>query len=216
MNPFLKKYLGINLIVVAIVGILFISAGIYGVWRVRHTAIVVLDTVLSSVETTLNTTEAGLAVLDKSVKAATNTLDSTVQATEGIAQTVNEANTLLGNIADIASVFGIEMDAPDPQGDSVGEDIQAVNDNLNEMSSSLDEAQEVLNDYQRSVDDAQEQLTNIREHGPTWITMFAVILTSILLWLGVAQIGLLLQGWEMMQERETLPDGENAGERTES
>ncbi len=199
MHPFLKKFLGVTLIVVAILGMVFSAAGVYGVWQMRAAAIRSLDEVVNMFEVTLDTTEAGLNVLDQSLDATTGTLDSTLQTTEGIVQTLDEISGLINSVAGIASMFGAEVDTPDGAGNDLAGNVQEMANDLSDVAASLDEAQSVIASYQGSVDRAQTQLANIREHGPTWITVFTVVMTIILVWLAIAQIGLLLQGWEMLR-----------------
>jgi methyl-accepting chemotaxis protein len=204
MTPFFKKFLGITLIVVAIFGMIFSSVGVYSVWAIRSAVIRSLDDMVELFEITLDTTEAGLNVLDQSLGATTDTLDSTLATTTGIAQTLNDISGLIGGIADIASMFGAEVDTPASDDEALSTNVQEMADDLSDITTSLNEAQEVIDRYQVNVDQAQAQLENFRENGPMWITAFAVIMTIILVWLAIAQIGLLLQGWAMVRP-EQLP-----------
>ena len=208
MTPFFKKFLGITLIVVAIFGMIFSSVGVYSVWAIRSAVIRSLDDMVELFEITLDTTEAGLNVLDQSLGATTDTLDSTLATTTGIAQTLNDISGLIGGIADIASMFGAEVDTPASDDEALSTNVQEMADDLSDITTSLNEAQEVIDRYQVNVDQAQAQLENFRENGPMWITAFAVIMTIILVWLAIAQIGLLLQGWAMVRP-EPAPQTES-------
>ncbi len=63
------------------------------------------------------------------------------------------------------------------------------------------EAQNVVDNYQIAVNGAKFQLENIQQNGPTWITVTTVVMTIILVWLAIAQVGLLLQGAELIRRK---------------
>ncbi len=82
---------------------------------------------------------------------------------------------------------------------SIQKDVNLMADNINTIKASLEDAQGVVNAYQKLVSDMQTRTTHVEERLPEWITILAVLMTFIFLWLGVAQIGLFLQGWELIQ-----------------
>jgi methyl-accepting chemotaxis protein len=76
--------------------------------------------------------------------------------------------------------------------------------NLSAIGGSLDSAQTVIVQYQTVVKDMQGQLTLIRTGMPTWLMYARYGLWALLIWLGIAQLGLLTQGWELMHRQRAV------------
>ena len=201
MHPFFRKFFGISLILLASLGIILSFLGIYGIWTIRTSVLTSLDETTELLISSLNTTSDGLVVIDDSLNTATKTLNSTVQTTETMAQTLVEISSLANGIVGIVNLIGGGMEAPNPQNLDLAADVQTMTANLNQVTSSLVGAQEVVDNYQLAVDNAIIQIETIQQKGPTWITITAVILTVILIWLAIAQIGLIIQGKELFREK---------------
>ena len=205
MNTYFKRFFGISLVFAAIFGIAFSAIGIYGVWRVRSAAIPALGDTVELVSTTLETTADGLVVMDQSLQAATDTVAATEEATLAIAQSVHDIDSVVSGFMDILSFIpGVNTDE-DSDINSASEnlssaetDMLAMATNIGIISSNLSDAQEVIDDYQDAVAASQERLQNIQENGSKWITAMAVMLILIFIWLAIAQVGLIVQGMEMM------------------
>jgi hypothetical protein len=200
MHTFFKKFLGINLILVAIFGMIFSAFGVYGVWMVRSATLIALDDTVELVRTTLQTTEDGLLVVDDSLNAATNTLSATAETTESMAQTLGEISVLANGIMGLVNFVGGGSETNEIHGGELAADVQLMTTNLNEVTNNLGQAQAVVDDYQLTIDNAQTHLDNLQQNGPTWITVIAVVMTIMLVWLAVAQVGLLLQGTELIRK----------------
>ncbi|MGB3703398.1 MAG: hypothetical protein WA997_19215, partial [Anaerolineales bacterium] len=52
-----------------------------------------------------------------------------------------------------------------------------------------------LDEYAEKIESTQEQLTYLETNLPTWIDMISVVLTILLVWLGISQVGLFILGW---------------------
>lgn len=77
-------------------------------------------------------------------------------------------------------------------------DIEAVAHNIGAMDASLRDAQGVVSRYQSVVASLQADMRTLRGELPGWLNLAAWGIALILVWLGVAQIGLLSQGLEML------------------
>lgn len=201
MHPFFRKFFGITLIFVALLGMVFSAFGAVGIWSLRTSVLDSVDETTKMLINTLETTSNGLIVVDDSLNAATGTLSATAQTTETMAQTLVEISSLANGIVGIVNLIGSGIEAPETQNTDLATNVQTMTANLNQVNNSLIEAQEVVDSYQLAVDNATTQLETIQENGPTWITLTAVILTIILVWLAIAQIGLLLQGVELIRRK---------------
>jgi uncharacterized protein YoxC len=72
--------------------------------------------------------------------------------------------------------------------------VNALGANLHEISSSVDEAQGVVESYQSQVTGLQADLQKFQDRYPAWLTWIKWGLTLFFVWLGIAQVGLILQG----------------------
>ena len=201
MQSFFKKFLGISIIILAIIGMIFSVVGAVSIWVVRKSVISSLDTTTNNLIITLDAASDGLTIVDNSLNAASGTLIATVQTTETIAQTVAEINTIANGIVGIVNMIGGEKDMPESNYSEITKDIQTMTVNLNKVTTSLDDANEAIDIYQVAVNNTANQLEAIRQNGPIWITIFSVFLTIMLIWLALAQVGLLFHGFELLRNQ---------------
>ena len=89
----------------------------------------------------------------------------------------------------------------------VEEGFAAMGQGIRETMSSLESAQTVLQDYQTVVGDLNDTLSSVRESLPRWLRALRWGFTAGLIWLGVAQIGLMTQGWELLKHRSAPRNG---------
>jgi len=74
----------------------------------------------------------------------------------------------------------------------------AMGQSIGATTTSLESAQTVLNDYQQIVTDLHATLLSVSDSLPGWLRALRWGLTLALIWLGVAQIALITQGWELL------------------
>lgn len=80
--------------------------------------------------------------------------------------------------------------------------------NISELKNSLYEIQHIFDQYQEVISKLQEKLNSFQENLELGITITAWIFTIIFIWLGIAQVGLLTQGLERIDQggNEDSPD----------
>jgi uncharacterized phage infection (PIP) family protein YhgE len=54
---------------------------------------------------------------------------------------------------------------------------------------------ETLDEYAEKIETTQDQLLYLEENLPKWINYASIILTIVLVWLGISQVGLFILGW---------------------
>lgn len=95
-------------------------------------------------------------------------------------------------------------------------ELDAMVESVSGISASLENARTVLVEYQAVVADLQSLVTRSREGLPQWLRWLRIGLSLILVWLGIAQIGLLTQGWELIRRsRKSPPAAEPAASEDE-
>lgn len=80
----------------------------------------------------------------------------------------------------------------------VQQDFAAMAEDIGRMGTSLEDARSVLGQYQQIVQDFQAMLSSARQSLPHWLTGVQVAASLVLIWLGIAQLGLITQGWELI------------------
>jgi methyl-accepting chemotaxis protein len=84
-------------------------------------------------------------------------------------------------------------------------DFATMAKNVGEIATDLEDAQSVIVQYQEIVSEAQETVSSARQSLPGWLRVTRWGLSLILIWLGIAQIGLVAQGWELIERSRTTP-----------
>jgi hypothetical protein len=108
--------------------------------------------------------------------------------------------------------------------DSAEEDLRATKDNLQTveddfatmalsvgaLANDLEEARSVLVEYQEIVGGLQGMISSAQQSLPEWLRMLRLGLSVVLVWLAIAQIGLLAQGWELIERSRAAPPSESS------
>jgi uncharacterized protein YoxC len=114
------------------------------------------------------------------------------QSLEDIAFTLDEIPSSL-SIAE----EGLTSTSGDLQG--LGENITTMSSDISQISTNLDSAQSVLETYKVIVGDLQDLVASVREGLPNWLRTLQLGLVLILIWLGIVQIAVITQGWELIE-----------------
>jgi methyl-accepting chemotaxis protein len=113
------------------------------------------------------------------------------QGLEEIATSLDGIPNSLGTVQD-----GLIAASGDLQG--FGDDLHSMASNIGQIATSVESAQSVLVQYQDVVAGLQDLVASVQEALPTWLLWLRLSLSLVLIWLGIAQIGLLTQGWELI------------------
>jgi hypothetical protein len=81
---------------------------------------------------------------------------------------------------------------------------------VGDIGSSVGEAQRVVGQYQELVRDLRREVARVREAAPRWLNLAGWGITLGLIWLALAQLGLLTQGWELVQRAQQSAPAETA------
>lgn len=115
--------------------------------------------------------------LTESLAEVSGSLTPMVDSFQEIERSVTEAETNLG---------------------LVQEEIDTLANNLNQIDRTIVDAKGVVSQYKQVVSDQREVIGTLRQSALPGITWGSRILSMILLWLAIAQVGLLSQGLEMI------------------
>lgn len=148
----------------------------------------------------------------QSARVSANVIDSTMRALSAIPflgiTGYNNTVPLSASLADLSNSL-------DPISDSLTsmkESLSASRDNLSDIGASsaevakniaairasLGQARQVITQYESLVTTLQQQVVIARKNAPASLDWVARFITIVFFWLGLTQIGLLLQGLEML------------------
>ena len=212
MNPFFKRFFGISFIIFAIIGILISLGGIYGVWRVHSVVLVKLSETTDLVDNTLTTTYDGLTIMGNMLFEVIETIDLSENVMLAMSQTMGDINKLTSGF-----LGAFLSRTPRSQGDdnsvenpvdnfAVFEtELENIASNFSQVSISINETQTVVSNYQDAIIHTQDQLKDFQNNGPKWINAFTWILTVLLVWFAITQVGFIIQGVEFIRNANSTP-----------
>lgn len=88
--------------------------------------------------------------------------------------------------------------------ETIKTDVTTIADPIGRIGTSLGETQGVLSNYQGIVADLQQQVNNLQTNVSTWLNWLKWGVWLVLIWLGIAQIGLFTQGLELIGRGRAL------------
>jgi peptidoglycan hydrolase CwlO-like protein len=75
-------------------------------------------------------------------------------------------------------------------------------ENIELVRGNISEAQDVVNEYQLELKQLQNWLVTIQDSMPRWITLSAWVISFIIFWIAITQIGMLVQGLERLSRTD--------------
>jgi hypothetical protein len=84
-------------------------------------------------------------------------------------------------------------------------ELENIAENIGQVRVSMDETQSVVSDYQDAIILTQDQIKDFQTNGPRWINIIAWVLTVLLVWFAITQVGFIIQGVEFMQIADSTP-----------
>jgi chromosome segregation ATPase len=82
--------------------------------------------------------------------------------------------------------------------------VDSLSTGFAELETSINSLLATLDEYEQKIEASQEQLLYLEENIPTWIDLASVILTILLFWLGVSQVGVFILGWSFFKRQDLL------------
>jgi len=94
-------------------------------------------------------------------------------------------------------------------------DLTVMAESIGEIENSVAQYDLVIVGYQQSLDQVQVGLKSIQDSLPNTMRMILLAMTVFLVWMAIAQLGLLTQGWELITENPKKKDEPEAAEPAE-
>ncbi len=163
----------------------------------------VLPKAVTSAQSSLDSAQKGAEIVDTVLRALTIFNRNAYNPAVPLHVALGDVSSSLDELPD--SLYSMEdsLNSTQENMDSVQNEIKQIAGNIGEISDSLKEGQEVLGQYQELVTQTLKNIDLWQENLPNVINALAWVFTFIFIWLGIAQFGLLMQGWGMFRPRET-------------
>jgi hypothetical protein len=78
-------------------------------------------------------------------------------------------------------------------------ELEKIAGNFQQVNGAMVQTRTVMGEYQQAVAETQAQLQAIQESGPSSINLMVWILTVLLVWFAITQIGFIVQGIEFIR-----------------
>ncbi|NLG70546.1 MAG: hypothetical protein GX495_00700 [Chloroflexi bacterium] len=164
-----------------------------------------VPTALESVKTSLDAAQESARIIDGMLSALSFlpgvNYDPPVPLNEALADVSD-------SIAELPESFAAMEESLDNASSRAGEverDIRRIADDIDEISRNLEDARKVIGDYAALVTDLQTRFERFETSLPAIVNSGAMILTFLLVWAAVAQVGMFLQGVALLQNRTAVP-----------
>jgi len=117
---------------------------------------------------------------------------------QSLSTALGEVAASLDSLPGSIEGIGEDLDATGTSLLTLQTDIQVISENVSIISRNLDDAQDVVIQYQKQLDQLQKTVSESINQASTWIKYTVWALTFVLVWMMVAQAGLLAQGIHFM------------------
>jgi hypothetical protein len=161
-----------------------------------------LPQIILSTRQSLKTTQASAEVIESmlsGLNAISGLTGVSYEPEVSLADSVGEIDAELAGLP--ASLQEVAENLGTVGGDleSTQEEIDALGQRVLEIEATIEESRIVIADYRVTLDDLAVNLAVLEERTPAWLGRGRTVVTFLLIWFGLAQIGLFWQGWEMLR-----------------
>jgi hypothetical protein len=95
-------------------------------------------------------------------------------------------------------------------------DLTVMAESVGQIQSSVAQYDQVISGYQASLNQLITRLDTISTNLPNIVRMISISLTAFLVWMAIAQLGLITQGWELLTENRPRKEEKEAEAEVEA
>jgi len=160
-----------------------------------------LPATISATQSSLDAVQKTAKIIDTVLQALTIFNRGAYQPEQPLHEAIGDVSQSLNEIP--ASMRDMESSLTDSKEslDVIKEDLSIMADSIAEIESSVSEFSNVLDQYLDLLDDLVLQLENLEMNFPTYWNWLATGITIFLVWMAIAQLGLLTQGLELLRRK---------------
>lgn len=116
-------------------------------------------------------------------------------------EALGELSASMNNVPESLATMETSLSEAGDSLEVMQSDIESIAANLEGIITSLQDSREVVEQYQDIVAQTQSQIQNLEQVLPTYANWIAWALTLILVWIVVLQVGMLVQGIDLVSRR---------------
>lgn len=169
---------------------------------------------IQAVQQSLVTAQEGAAVIDDVLGILSRIpfiSDITYNPETPLDQSIGEIAAELDGIPGSLGDIGDQLQSTGETIAGFQGNIDQLTNQLGEIEASMGSMQGVIEEYQSLLEDAGTQVESLQEDVAGFIQAAAWVLTIVLIWFGFAQVGPLLQGWQIYQNNRSIPPADVLG-----
>lgn len=159
----------------------------------------VLPNAVTSAQTSLESAQDGARIIDTVLRALTIFNRSAYEPEVPLHEALGEVSEGLNDIPDSLTTMEDSLDSTYSNLEVMQAEISLIAEDIGAINKGLEEGQKVIEQYQELIADMQTRIDGFQSRLPSIVETFAWVSTFILIWLGIAQVGLLTQGITMFR-----------------
>jgi chromosome segregation ATPase len=161
-----------------------------------------------SLPTTIESTQESL----ESAKASADVIDNIMRVIASIpliggpeynpkvplSASLEEISVNLGTISPALDEIEEALSTTQGNLEQMDDDLSRITASTRQTKSNLSEAQNIIDAYRDQVSEAQSRLSHASQQAPFWLDRLAWMVTIFIAWVGLTQVGLLVQGFMLL------------------
>jgi len=163
----------------------------------------VLPDAIISAQTSLESAQDGARIIDTVLKALTIFNRSAYEPEVPLHEALGNVSEGLNDIPESLTTMETSLNSTYDNLEVMQADISLIAEDIAAINEGLEEGKNVLKQYQELISDVQTRIDRFQSRLPSIVQTLAWVLTFILIWLGIAQIGLLTQGLALVRSENT-------------
>lgn len=165
-----------------------------------------LPNTIRSTQTSLDTAQESAKIIDSVMKALSIFPFVQYDPAKPLHETLNDISGNLDEFPKSFSKIAESLDNSRSQMEILQADLVLMAEAIGQIEDGLDQSEAILDQYKRSVDTVLKQLAQIEEGIPTFVDRAIWVGSIFLIWLGLAQIGLFMQGLTYININQTYQE----------
>jgi methyl-accepting chemotaxis protein len=161
-----------------------------------------LPTTIRATQSSLEAVEKSTKIVDSVLRALTIFNRSAYNPEKPLHEAVIDVSDSLNDLPE--SLAEMESSLTETQGnlEVIQSDLALMAENMSEVETSVEDFSAVFDQYLDLIDELLDKLETLANNFPKYIYWLAVGATIFLVWMAIAQLGLLTQGWELLHRKE--------------
>jgi peptidoglycan hydrolase CwlO-like protein len=162
---------------------------------------------ITNTQTALNSAQSSAVVIDNILSTLSNIplIGITYNPPTPLNKALGEVSSSLDPVQSALKNFQTNLDNTQTNILNLNEQITTLTQKISTINSNLLQAQITIDNYRSQVESLKSSVARAKAKLPNWITIAAWILTSIIVWLVLIQIGILLQGIALLYSNRMNP-----------